>query len=78
MTFFMRAGWYVQFLGAGLSDPANPGSSHSVTLPRSGSFLARVRQLSTQDARDQLAGEIENGRGGVYLYLTPEQYRNLR
>jgi hypothetical protein len=37
----------------------------------------RGEALGTLEAKEELEREIENGRGGVYLRLTPEQYRKL-
>jgi hypothetical protein len=77
MVFFIRNGWYVQFLEQDCRTP----------LPRKFNFrdpekireiARRGEALGTQDARAELEREIENGRGGVYLHLTPEQYRKLR
>jgi hypothetical protein len=33
--------------------------------------------MATLEAEEQLDREIENGRGGLYLDLTSEQYRKL-
>jgi hypothetical protein len=38
----------------------------------------RGEAMGTANAREELEREIQNGRGGVYLYLTPEEYRRLR
>lgn len=77
MTFFLRAGWQVQFCEVDLKTP----------LPRQFTFadpekireLARRGQaLGTAEARQMMEYAIEVGRGGCYLRLTPEQYRKLR
>ena len=77
MTFFLRKGWQVQFLEADLKTP----------LPRTFTFAhpEKIRELArrgeawgTSEARQMLEHAIETGRGGVYLKLTPEQYRALR
>jgi hypothetical protein len=56
-------------------------------LPRSFTFndpdkireLARRGEaLQTSEAKQLLDYSIEQGRGGVVLHLTPEQYRKLR
>jgi hypothetical protein len=76
-SHFLRSGWYVQFLEQDCRTP----------LPRKFTFQGpeKVRELArrgeamgTADAREELEREIENGRAGVYLRLTPEQYRKLR
>jgi hypothetical protein len=45
---------------------------------RSGKIARRGEALGTQDAREDLERQIQNGRRGVYLPLTPKQYRKLR
>jgi hypothetical protein len=77
MTFFLRQGWQVQFCEADLKTP----------LPRQFTFkdsdkireLARRGEaLGTSEAKQLLEYAIEQGRGGLYLHLTPDQYRKLR
>jgi hypothetical protein len=78
MTFFYRAGWQVQFCEADLETP----------LPRTFTFTGpeKIRELARprgeargeSESRQMLEHAIENGRGGCYLRLTPEQYRKLR
>jgi hypothetical protein len=77
MTFFRREGWYVQFLEADLKTP----------LPRTFNFTdpEKIKELAkrgeawgTSEARQMLELGIEQGRGGVYLHLTPDQYVKLR
>jgi hypothetical protein len=77
MYFFKRGGWQIQFLEADLKTP----------LPRKLTFAdpEKIRELArrgeawgTSEARQMLEGAIEQGRGGVYLRLTPEQYARLR
>jgi hypothetical protein len=75
-TFFQREGWYVQFLEADLK----------TSLPRKLTFSGpeKIRELARRgeawgdsESRQVLEHAIENGRGGCYLRLTPEQYRAL-
>jgi hypothetical protein len=77
MSFFLRSGWQVQFLEADLKTP----------LPRTFRFTdpEKIRELArrgeawgTSETRQMLELAIEQGRGGVYLRLTPEQYARLR
>jgi hypothetical protein len=77
MYFFLRSGWQVQFLEPDLKTP----------LPRKLTFNdpEKIRELArrgeawgTSEARQMLEHAIETGRGGIYLRLTPEQYRRLR
>ena len=75
--FFKRDGWQVQFLEADLKTP----------LPRKLTFTEpeKIRELARRggawrdsESRQMLEHAIENGRGGIYLRLTPEQYARLR
>jgi hypothetical protein len=77
MSFFYRSGWQVQFLEGDMK----------TALPRKLTFqhpdkireLARRGEaLGTLDRKQALESAIENGRGGVHLRLTPEQYSRLR
>jgi hypothetical protein len=77
MTFFLRAGWQVQFLEADLKTP----------LPRMLTFKdpEKIRELARRgeawgnsESRQMLEHAIETGRGGCYLRLTAEQYARLR
>jgi hypothetical protein len=77
MSFFRRQGWQVQFLEADLKTP----------LPRRLTFADadKIRELARRgeawadsESRRMLEHAIDNGRGGVYLRLTPDQYSRLR
>ena len=77
MSFFFRSGWQVQFLEADLKTP----------LPKKLTFTDadKIRELARSgeawddsESRQMLEHAIENGRGGCYLRLTPEQYARLR
>ena len=77
MTFFLRSDWQVQFLEADLKTP----------LPRKLTFNdpEKIKELARRgeawgdsESRQMLEHGIENGRGGCYLRLTPEQYARLR
>jgi hypothetical protein len=77
MTFFLRQGWQVQFCESDLRTPL----PHRFTFQDPEKIRELVRRgeaLGIEDVRDELERKIENGRGGVYLHLTPEQYRSLR
>jgi hypothetical protein len=76
MSFVLRSGWFVSFLEADLR----------TALPRTFDFAdaEKVRDLArrggavgTQEGRQMLEQAIESGRGGLYLNLTEDQYRNL-
>jgi hypothetical protein len=77
MSFFFKSGWQVQFLEADLK----------TALPRKLTFNdpEKIRELAkrgeawaTSEARQMLELAIEQGRGGLYLKLTAEQYSKLR
>jgi hypothetical protein len=77
MYFFKRDGWQVQFTEADLKTP----------LPRKLTFAdpEKIRELARRgeawgdsESRQILEHAIDTGRGGVFLKLTPGQYRNLR
>jgi hypothetical protein len=77
LYFFKRDGCQVQFLEADLR----------TALPRKLTFTdpEKIRELARRgeawgdsESRKMLEVAIEQGRGGVYLRLTPEQYRALR
>jgi hypothetical protein len=77
MVFFVRQGWQAQFLEADLKTP----------LPKKLTFNDpdKIRELARHgqawgdsESRQMLEHAIETGRGGVYLRLTPDQYRKLR
>jgi hypothetical protein len=77
MSFFFRSGWQVQFLEADLRTP----------LPKKLTFSDpdKIRELARKgeawgdsESRQILEHAIETGRGGLYLRLTPDQYRKLR
>jgi hypothetical protein len=77
VTFFLRKGWQVQFVESDLKTP----------LPRKLTFAdpEKIRELATRgeawgdsESRQMLENAIENGRGGIYLKLTPEQHARLK
>jgi hypothetical protein len=77
MSFMLRGSWHVQFLEADLKTP----------LRRTLEFAGpeKIREIARRgeawgdsESRQMLENGIDRGRGGVYLRLTPEQYRKLR
>jgi len=75
--FFFRQGWQVQFLEADLKTPL----SRELTFADADKIRELARRgeaLGTSESRQMLEGAIEQGRGGVYLRLTPGQYAKLR
>jgi hypothetical protein len=74
MTFFLRQGWYVQFLQADLRTPLP--RTFTLSDPKKICELAEQGQ-ATAEAVEGLEREIANGRGGCYLTLTAAQYAKL-
>jgi len=77
MSFMHRQGWYCQFLEEDLKTP----------LPRKITFHnpAKLIEMAEHggyrlnlEGRQALDNAIENGRGGIWLELTEEQYERLR
>ena len=77
MTFFSCKGWQVQFCEADLKTPF----ARKFTFADPEKIREQVRRgeaWGDSESRQMLENAIENGRGGCYLRLTPEQYRALR
>ena len=77
MSFQKNRSWQVQFLEPDLRTP----------LPRTFSFAHadKIRELARRgealgnlEAKQALESAIENGRGGIYLRLSAEQYTKLK
>jgi hypothetical protein len=76
-VFMLRQGWHCQFLEADLKTP----------LPRRLEFKesAKVFEIAERggyrmnlEGRQAIEHAIENGRGGVWLELSEEQYARLK
>ncbi len=77
LTFFLRDGWYCQFLE----------EDCKTSLPRKLNFkdpqkvvelIRRTGALRNLETRQAIDHAIENGRGGAWLELTDEQYQKLK
>jgi hypothetical protein len=77
MYFMLSGGWHCQFLEADIKTP----------LPRKLNFsdIATVTELTQRgngfrdlEMRNMFEHAVQNGRGGVYLELTEEQYQTLK
>ena len=77
MYFMLRDGWHCQFLEADLKTP----------LPKRLTFTHRQKIIELAErggcnmnleGRQALNHGIENGRGGIWLLLKDEQYRQLK
>jgi hypothetical protein len=77
MGFFTRRGWSCTFLEPDLKTPIGPirkfGSEDKLR-----ELIARTPTKLTLADRQAFDHAIANGRGGIYLELTAEQYRKLR
>jgi hypothetical protein len=77
MSFMLSHGWHCQFFEEDLK----------TSLPKKLTFSdeRKIRELAERgrafanlEARHALNQGIANGRGGIYLALTEEQYRKLK
>ena len=77
MSFFQRQGWTVQFI----EDDCKTLIGRIRKFPDETSIRALIdrtqTKLNTED-RQALDYAFSNGRGGLYLTLTAEQYRKLK
>jgi hypothetical protein len=77
MQFVRRDVWHVTFLEPGLQRPL----PKTLTFRDEGKIMElalRGEAWQTSEDRQLLDYAIAKGEGGVYLRLTPEQYRKLR
>lgn len=77
MYFMLRSGWHCQFLEPDLKTALLKKLTFSdsrkiVELAERGGYSL------TLEGRHTLEHGIENGRGGIWLLLSPEQYQRLR
>lgn len=77
MSFMHREGWYCQFLEEDLKTPlpckitvADPAKL--IEMAEHGGYRLNL------EGRQALDNAIENGRGGIWLELTEEQYGKLK
>lgn len=77
MYFFQRSGWYCQFLEEDLKTPL-PKTTTLDDPARLFEIAERGGYLMNLEGRQAIDHAIENGRGGVWLRLTDEQYQKLR
>ena len=77
MFFQCRSGWQCQFLEQDLKTPL-PRKLHFAPPDKVIELVERGGGLSNLESRQALDQAIENGRGGVFLSLTAEQYAKLK
>jgi hypothetical protein len=77
MSFMQRKGWQVQFLQPDLKTPL-PRRFTFAHADKIRELARRGEALGTLEVKQALEAAIENGSGGVYLRLTPEQYSRLK
>ena len=77
MSFMLRRGWQCQFLEEDLKTPLHRKLvfiSHDKIFE----IAERGGAITNLESRQAIHHGIENGRGGVWLNLTEEQYRRLK
>jgi hypothetical protein len=77
MHFVLTGGWYCQFLEEDLKTPL-PKTLSFQDRAKIYAMAARGGSLKNLEARQALDHAIENGRGGIFLELTEEQYQKLK
>jgi hypothetical protein len=77
MIFFLRKRWQLQFRESDLKTPL-PLRLTFQDPEKIRELARRGEALGTSEAKQVLEHAIERGRGGMYLHLTPDQYRKLR
>ena len=77
MSFMHRGGWYCQFLEEDLKTPL----PRKITLQDPAKLIELAEHGGyglNLEGRHALDNPIENGRGGIWLELTEEQYQKLK
>jgi hypothetical protein len=77
MSFFLNGGWYCQFLEDDLKTPL----PRKLTFADSEKIIELIRRsggMRDSAAIQAVENAIANGRGGVFLMLTPDQYAKLK
>ena len=77
MSFMQREAWYCQFLEEDLKTPL-PRKLALLNHDKTFEIAERARALPNLEARQAIHSAIRNGRGGLWLSLTDEQYRKLK
>lgn len=77
MSFMDRRGWQVQFLEADLKTPLLR-KLHFTSPDKIIELAERGGGFKDQESRLMVDQGIAMGRGGVFLYLTDEQYGRLK
>ena len=77
MYFMLRNGWQCQFLEPDLKT-ALPKKLTFTDTRKIVELAERGGYSMTEEGRHALEHGIENGRGGIWLLLSPEQYQKLR
>ena len=77
MSFMSVGGWYCQFLEEDLKTPL-PVKLNFAAPEKVTELVRRCGGLSDLASRQALEQAIANGRGGLFLTLTDQQYRRLK
>ena len=77
MYYMLREGWMCQFLEEDLKTPL-PRRLHFREAEKIRTIVEKVGNFANLQDRQALDYGLENGRGGVWLQLTEEQYSRLK
>jgi hypothetical protein len=77
MTYLLRDGWSVQFLGPDLKTPVGR-IRHLDSIDKVRELIARTPTLLDLAAKQAIEHAITVGRGGMYLLATSAQYQKLK
>jgi hypothetical protein len=77
MSFMDRRGWWCQFLEEDLKTPL-PKKCAVETQDKIREIVRRGGADMSLEAEQALEHAFKNGRGGVWLNLTEEQYQRLK
>ena len=77
MYFMLIGGWHCQFLEADLKTPL-PRRFNFSDISKVTELIQRGNGFKDLEVRNMFEHAVKNGRGGVYLELTEEQYQKLK
>jgi hypothetical protein len=77
MYFFLREGWYCQFLEEDLKTPL-PKTTTVETPAKLAEIASRGGYVMNEEGRKAFEHAVQNGRGGIWLQLTDDQYAKLK
>jgi hypothetical protein len=77
MHFMTQSGWHCQFLEEDLKTPL-PRRLNLVTPDKLYEIAERGGYILNVEGRQALQQDIDKGRGGIWLELSDDQYRELK